>query len=60
MWAAFSDRVFRDRQEASRVLAGLPYREDVVVPGLPRGGVPVASEQALIYALVTGDWQGSR
>jgi hypothetical protein len=29
----------------------------VVALGLPRGGVPVASEQALIYSLVTGDWQ---
>ena len=45
-----SDRVFRDRKEAGRVLAGLldHYRDetDVVVLGLARGGVPVAYEVA--------------
>jgi erythromycin esterase-like protein/predicted phosphoribosyltransferase len=45
-----SDRVFRDRRDAGRTLAGLldQYRgrEDVVVLGLPRGGVPVAYEVA--------------
>jgi erythromycin esterase-like protein/predicted phosphoribosyltransferase len=45
-----SDRVFRDRRDAGRVLAGLldHYRgqPDVVVLGLPRGGVPVAYEVA--------------
>jgi predicted phosphoribosyltransferase len=42
--------VFRDRQDAGRVLAGLlqKYRDrpDVVVLALPRGGVPVAYEVA--------------
>src|SRR4051812_36453719 len=45
-----SDRVFRDRRDAGRILAGLldHYRgqPDVVVLGLPRGGVPVAYEVA--------------
>jgi erythromycin esterase-like protein/predicted phosphoribosyltransferase len=45
-----SDRVFRDRRDAGQVLAGLleHYRgqPDVVVLGLPRGGVPVAYEVA--------------
>ena len=43
-------RVFRDRAEAGRVLAGLlgAYRDrrDVVVLGLARGGIPVAWEVA--------------
>ncbi len=43
-------RLFRDRREAGRVLAGLlaAYggRPDVVVLGLARGGIPVASEVA--------------
>jgi erythromycin esterase-like protein/predicted phosphoribosyltransferase len=43
-------RVFRDRREAGRVLARLldAYRgkPDVVVLGLPRGGIPVAWEVA--------------
>src|SRR6476620_1067447 len=43
-------RVFRDRREAGRVLADLrgAYRgrENVVVLGLPRGGIPVAWEVA--------------
>jgi putative phosphoribosyl transferase len=42
--------VFRDRYEAGRVLAGrlaaYSGRPDVVVLGLPRGGVPVAWEVA--------------
>ncbi|NMH97067.1 erythromycin esterase family protein [Pseudonocardia acidicola] len=45
-----ADRVFRDRRDAGRVLAGLldryRGRPDVVVLGLPRGGVPVAYEVA--------------
>jgi predicted phosphoribosyltransferase len=45
-----SERMFRDRREAGRVLAGLLERyrgsDDVVAPGLPRGGVPVAFEVA--------------
>jgi erythromycin esterase-like protein/predicted phosphoribosyltransferase len=45
-----SERVFRDRRDAGRVLAGLLAhyrgRDDVVVLGLPRGGVPVAYEVA--------------
>jgi erythromycin esterase-like protein/predicted phosphoribosyltransferase len=44
------DRLFRDRREAGRVLAGLleHYRDrpDVIVLALPRGGVPVAYEVA--------------
>jgi erythromycin esterase-like protein/predicted phosphoribosyltransferase len=45
-----SDRLFRDRRDAGRVLAGLldhyRGRPDVVVLGLARGGVPVAYEIA--------------
>jgi erythromycin esterase-like protein/predicted phosphoribosyltransferase len=45
-----AERLFRDRREAGRVLAGLLEhdrgRPDVVVLGLPRGGVPVAYEVA--------------
>jgi putative phosphoribosyl transferase len=43
--------MFRDRREAGRVLAGLltEYRDipDIIVLGLPRGGVPVAFEVAI-------------
>jgi hypothetical protein len=43
-----AERLFRDRREAGRVLAGLLERyrgrPDVIVLGLPRGGVPVAYE----------------
>lgn len=46
-----AERVFRDRRDAGRVLSGLldQYRgrPDVVVLGLPRGGVPVAYEVAM-------------
>jgi erythromycin esterase-like protein/predicted phosphoribosyltransferase len=46
-----ADRLFRDRREAGRVLASLldEYRgrSDVIVLGLPRGGVPVAYEVAM-------------
>ncbi|VXC73841.1 Phosphoribosyl transferase [Burkholderia sp. 8Y] len=42
--------VFRDRREAGRELAallsGYANRDDVIVLGLPRGGVPVAFEVA--------------
>ena len=45
-----ADSVFADRLEAGRVLAPLlaeyAGRDDVIVLGLPRGGVPVASEVA--------------
>jgi erythromycin esterase-like protein/predicted phosphoribosyltransferase len=44
------DRLFRDRRDAGRTLARLLEhyrgRDDVVVLGLPRGGVPVAYEVA--------------
>jgi predicted phosphoribosyltransferase len=44
------DRLFRDRRDAGRFLVGLleKYRDrpDVIVLGLPRGGVPVAYEVA--------------
>jgi erythromycin esterase-like protein/predicted phosphoribosyltransferase len=45
------DRLFRDRRDAGRYLAGLLQdfrdRPDVIVLGLPRGGVPVAYEVAM-------------
>src|SRR5258708_654759 len=45
------DRLFRDRRDAGAALAGLldryRGRPDVVVLGLPRGGVPVAYEVAI-------------
>lgn len=54
MTQAASRRVFRDRREAGRVLAQLltAYRgrDDVVVLGLPRGGIPVAWEVASYLA----------
>jgi predicted phosphoribosyltransferase len=44
------DRLFRDRRDAGTTLAGLLERyrgrSDVIVLGLPRGGVPVAYEVA--------------
>jgi predicted phosphoribosyltransferase len=46
------DRVFRDRRDAGRALAGLlseyAGRDDVVVLALPRGGVPVGFEVAAV------------
>jgi predicted phosphoribosyltransferase len=45
-----SDRLFADRRDAGRVLAArlrhYRNRPDLVVLGLPRGGVPVAYEVA--------------
>jgi predicted phosphoribosyltransferase len=45
-----NERVFADRVEAGRILANelgrYAGRDDVVVLGLPRGGVPVAAEVA--------------
>jgi predicted phosphoribosyltransferase len=45
-----AERVFRDRRDGGRILAGLLThfhgRDDVIVLGLPRGGVPVAYEVA--------------
>jgi predicted phosphoribosyltransferase len=53
-----ADRLFRDRREAGRVLAGLLQRYqgrgDVVVFGLPRGGVPVAYEVAAALGVPLG------
>ena len=47
-----SERVFRDRAEAGELLAealaSYAGRDDVVVLGLPRGGVPVAAEVARV------------
>lgn len=44
------ERVFLDRQDAGRRLAGMlknyAHREDVIVLALPRGGVPVGFEVA--------------
>jgi putative phosphoribosyl transferase len=52
MGTDLSERVFRDRAEAGRILArGLAEyagREDVLVLGLPRGGVLVAAEVARV------------
>lgn len=48
--SAMTERVFPDRRAAgkllARALAHYAGREDVVVLGLPRGGVPVAAEVA--------------
>lgn len=52
MKADFGAKVFRNREEAGRLLARAlteyAGREDVVVLGLPRGGVPVAAEVARV------------
>lgn len=54
--AITTDRLLRDRRDAGRVLAGMleQYRDrdDVVVLGLPRGGVPVAYEVATALGVV--------
>jgi len=50
--ANVGERVFRNRVEAGRLLAPAlgkyAGREDVIVLGLPRGGVPVAAEVARV------------
>ncbi len=50
MKADFGGKIFRTRQEAgqllARTLADYAGRDDAVVLGLPRGGVPVAAEVA--------------
>lgn len=47
-----TEHVFRDRREAgkllARALAHYAGRKDVIVLGLPRGGVPVAAEVARV------------
>ena len=58
------DRLFRDRRDAGRFLAGLleEYRgrPDVVVLALPRGGVPVASRSPRRWARRwTSSWSAS-
>jgi adenine/guanine phosphoribosyltransferase-like PRPP-binding protein len=53
-------RVFRDRREAGRVLANLlsAYRDrqDVIVLGLARGGLPVAFEVAAALHAALSRW----
>ena len=50
MIATGHERIFADRQEAGRLLAAelskYADRDDAIVLGLPRGGVPVAAEVA--------------
>jgi predicted phosphoribosyltransferase len=50
IWRTLMSRRFRDRADAGRVLGSLlsawSDRPDVLVLGLPRGGVPVAAEVA--------------
>src|SRR5258705_12966536 len=52
------DRLFRDRRDAGATLAGLldryRGRPDVIVLGLPRGGVPVAYEVAIALGAPRG------
>jgi putative phosphoribosyl transferase len=49
------ERCFRDRADAGRLLAGelgdFAHRSDVIVLGLPRGGVPVAYEIASVLGV---------
>jgi len=60
-----SYRPFRDRRDTGRVLAGLldEYRDrsDVIVLGLPRGGVPAAYEVATVLGAPrwTCSWSAS-
>ena len=55
MKADFGEKVFRNREEAGRLLAraltDYAGREDVLVLGLPRGGVPVAAEVARVLGV---------
>jgi erythromycin esterase-like protein/predicted phosphoribosyltransferase len=49
-WPIMAEQIFRDRSDAGRALAGLlehyAGRDDVVVLGIPQGGMPVAYEVA--------------
>ena len=57
------NRPFADRREAGRILSELrptPAGDDVIVLGLPRGGVPVAFEVAqALKPRSTSSWCGS-
>ena len=57
-------RLFRDRRDAGRALAGPLARHrgehDVIVLGLPRGGVPVAYEVAVALGAPLDQQYGTR